>query len=177
MIDLQIREKAASDWHDVRRIYQEGMDTNVATFQTTCPPYEEWDSAHMRICRLVIAADSRVIGWCALSPVSSRCVYAGVAEVSIYIDANYRGKGAGVKLLNELIRLSEENDIWMLQSGIMRENTASVRLHEKCGFRMVGYREKIGCDRFGQWRNNFLMEKRSTSERFDAFYSSCECCQ
>jgi L-amino acid N-acyltransferase YncA len=169
-MEYQIREMTVSDWPEVRRIYQEGMDTNIATFQTTCPPYEEWDRAHLKQCRLVIIAENQVVGWTALSPVSSRCVYTGVAEVSIYIDSNYQGKGTGTKLLNAVIRLSEENDIWTLQSGIMRENSASVRLHEKCGFRMVGYREKIGCDRFGQWRDNFLMEKRSQSER-------CEGCR
>lgn len=166
-MEMVIRDMAYGDWADVGRIYQAGMDTNISTFQTDCPPYVEWDGSHMKKCRLVAVADDQVIGWTALTPVSSRCVYAGVAEVSIYIDANNQGMGVGERLLGELIRQSEENDIWTLQSGIMEENAASIRLHEKCGFRMVGYREKIGRDRFGTWRNNVLMEKRSRSDRFE----------
>jgi phosphinothricin acetyltransferase len=151
------------------------MDTNISTFQIECPPYEEWDSTHMKSCRLVAVTDSKVIGWTALTPVSSRCVYAGVAEVSIYIDRDYQGKGIGEQLLRELIRQSEGNGIWTLQSGIMQENAGSIRLHDKCGFRMVGYREKIGRDRYGVWRNNVLMERRSQSDIFDdcGLDSSC----
>ena len=149
------------------------MDTNIATFQTECPTWEEWNTSHLKPCRLVITEDGKVIGWAALTAVSGRCVYAGVAEASLYIDQEYRGRGAGKKLLLELIRLSEENRFWTLQSGIMQENAASLRLHESCGYRMVGYRERIGCDRFGKWRNTVLMEKRSRSERFE---SECSCC-
>ena len=162
----QIRTLSADDWPDVRRIYQQGMDTNLATFETSCPVWEEWDASHLQACRLVITDNDKVLGWAALSPVSSRCVYAGVAELSLYIDSVCRGQGLGKSLLKELISCSEEKGFWTLQSGIMQENIASIRLHKSCGFRMVGYRERIGRDRFGTWRNTVLMEKRSADSRF-----------
>jgi phosphinothricin acetyltransferase len=168
----QIRSMLASDWPEVSQIYQEGMDTNLATFQSECPAWEEWDASYLKACRLVVTADGKAVGWTALTTVSGRCVYAGVAEVSIYIDQEHRGHGTGKTLLLELIRRSEENGFWMLQSGIMQNNTASIRLHESCGFRTVGYREKIGRDRFGVWRNTVLMEKRSASDCFDG---ACTC--
>ncbi|MEA4946103.1 MAG: N-acetyltransferase family protein [Oscillospiraceae bacterium] len=168
----QIRPMLDSDWPAVRRIYGEGMDTNLATFQSECPTWEEWDASHLKDCRLVITEAGRVLGWAALTAVSGRCVYAGVAEVSIYIAQDHRGQGAGKALLLELIRFSEKSGFWTLQSGIMQNNAASIRLHESCGFRMVGYREKIGRDRFGTWRNTVLMEKRSASDRFDG---ACAC--
>lgn len=168
----QISPMLDADWPAVSRIYQEGMDTNFATFQSECPIWEEWDASHLKNCRLVVTENDRVLGWAALTAVSGRCVYAGVAEVSIYIAQECRGRGAGKALLLELLRRSEESGYWMLQSGIMQENAASIGLHESCGFRMVGYREKIGRDRFGAWRNTVLMEKRSESDCFDG---SCSC--
>jgi len=168
----QIRKILDSDWPEVNRIYREGIDTNLATFQSECPTWEEWDASHLKDCRVVITGDGMVLGWAALTAVSGRCVYAGVAEVSIYISQAYRGLGIGKMLLLELIRLSEANGFWTLQSGIMQNNTASIRLHESCGFRTVGYREKIGRDRFGVWRNTVLMEKRSASDCFDG---TCTC--
>lgn len=163
----QIRRMSEDDWLKVSRIYQQGMNTNLATFEVQCPAWKEWDALHLKDCRLVITEDDKVLGFAALTAVSGRCFYAGVAEVSIYIDRDCRGQGVGKALLPELIRCSEENGFWTLQSGIMQENTASIRLHESCGFRMVGYREKIGRDRFGIWRDTVLMEKRSASDRFD----------
>ncbi len=157
----QIREMQKEDWELVREIYQQGMDTNLATFQTECPTYDEFDQSHMKQCRFVIIDGNTIVGWAALTPVSSRCVYRGVAEVSIYIHSSYRGKMAGTQLLSFLSEQSEKDGIWTLQSGIMADNTASIRLHEKCGFRQVGFRERIGKDRFGQWRNTVLMERRS----------------
>lgn len=172
-----IREMAQTDWPEVVRIYREGIDTNIATFQTDAPSFEEWDASHLHFCRLVIAENGRAIGWAALTPVSDRCVYAGVAEVSIYIGSDCRGRGAGEQLLKELIRLSEEHGIWTLQSGIMSENAASIRLHEKCGFRMVDFRKKIGRDHFEVWRDTVIMERRSTSDCFEASGTcSAECC-
>lgn len=168
----QIRKMLDSDWPEVSRIYQEGMDTNLATFQSELPAWEEWDDSHLKDCRQVITEDGRVLGWAALTKVSGRCVYAGVAEVSIYIGQEYRGQGIGKMLLLKLLRCSEESGFWTLQSGIMQDNIASIRLHESCGFRMVGYREKIGRDQFGIWRNTVLMEKRSTSDRFSG---TCTC--
>lgn len=169
----QIREMTEADWPEVSRIYQEGIDTNLATFQSECPTWDEWNSSHLKDCRLVITEEgSEVVGWAALTAVSGRCVYSGVAEVSIYVAQSHRGRGVGKALLLELIHISERGGFWTLQSGIMQENTASIRLHKSCGFRMVGYREKIGRDRFGNWRNNVLMEKRSANECFDGV---CSC--
>ena len=154
------------DFEDICRIYKEGIDTGTATFQTECPSYEEWDSSHLDFCRLVYAENQKILGWVALSPVSGRCAYKGVAEVSIYIGKDSRGKGVGTKLLGAAIAEAEENGIWTLQSTILENNPASIALHEKCGFRMVGFREKIARDRFGVWRNSVFMERRSGLEKF-----------
>lgn len=160
---IEIREMIDPDWPSIARIYQAGMDTNLATFQTVCPSYDEWDVGHVKSCRLVIIQDSEIAGWAALSAVSSRCVYAGVAEVSVYIDTARHGRGLGAQLLNRLIESSVDEGFWTLQSHIMKENLASFRLHEKCGFRLVGYREKIGRDRFNIWRDTVWMERRDKS--------------
>lgn len=168
----QIRTMSETDWPEVSRIYRQGMGTNLATFQSECPTWDEWDASHLKASRLVVTESGKALGWAALTAVSGRCVYAGVAEVSIYIGQDYRGHGTGRALLLELIRRSEENGFWTLQSGIMQDNTASIRLHESCGFRLVGCREKIGRDRFGAWRNTVLMEKRSAGDCFDG---ACTC--
>jgi len=141
-------------------IYLEGIATGHATFQTTAPGWTAWDESHLPHSRIAAFIDNEMAGWAALSPVSSRCVYAGVGEVSIYISEKYRGKGIGKALLTELIVQSEANGLWTLQSGIFPENTASIKLHEDCGFRQIGYREKIG-KMEGVWRDNILMERRS----------------
>lgn len=158
---IQITEMNASDWSAVTRIYQEGIDTKIATFQNTIPTWDEWDKGHITSCRLVAKENDQVIGWAALSPVSGRCVYAGVAEVSVYVSGEHRGKNVGVKLLEALISQSEAQGFWTLQSGILRENTASIKLHEKCGFRIVGYREKLGQMDNGKWHDVMLLERRS----------------
>lgn len=163
---FQIRELSEPDWPGVSRVYQQGIDTGLATLQPECPAWSEWDRAHLKACRLVATEDDRVIGWAALSPVSSRRVYAGVAEVSVYIAPEHWGQGAGRALLMELVRRSEDEGFWTLQSSILRENLASVRLHERCGFRLVGYRERIGRGREGRWRDTLLMERRSRDPRF-----------
>lgn len=158
-----VRPMEGSDWAAVAGIYQEGIDTDMATFQTECPAYDQWDAAHLQACRLVaVDSEGSVAGWAALSPVSSRYVYRGVAEVSIYIASSQRGQGVGTALLDALAEASEQEGIWTLQSGIMADNLASIRLHEKCGYRMVGTRQRIGCDRHGLWRDTVLMERRST---------------
>lgn len=156
-----IRPMEEADWPSVAEIYRQGIATNLATFQSECPEYEQWDKAHRQDCRLVLTEGERIAGWAALSPVSARSVYSGVAEVSIYLDEGCRGKGLGAALLRALVAAAEAQGCWTLQSGIMRDNLPSIRLHEKCGFRMVGYREKIGRDRFGSWRGTVLMERRS----------------
>ena len=147
-------------WAAVKAIYEAGLATGNASFQTSAPSWEEWDAAHLKHSRLVALEDDIMLGWAALTPVSGRCVYAGVAEVSVYIDIARRGRGIGKALLQELIAESEKNGLWTLQAGIFPENTASVQLHEKCGFRQVGVREKIG--KMGdRWRDTVLLERRS----------------
>jgi len=141
-------------------IYLEGIATGHATFQTTAPGWTAWDESHLPHSRLAAFIDKEMSGWAALSPVSSRCVYAGVGEVSIYIAADFRGKGIGKALLKALITESEAHGLWTLQSGVFPENTASIKLHEDCGFRQIGYREKIG-KMAGVWRDNILLERRS----------------
>jgi L-amino acid N-acyltransferase YncA len=150
------------DWEQVREIYQEGIATGNATFQKEPPTWEDWDRGHILECRLVARLDGKVLGWAALSPVSSRCVYVGVAEVSIYVGQNSKGKGIGSKLLKSLIELSEQNGYWTLQAGIFPENISSLKLHSKFGFRKVGRRERIGkMDEV--WRDTILLERRSNA--------------
>ena len=148
------------DWHSVRSIYLEGIATGDATLETTAPDWEDWDRSHLNVGRLVARSDEAVIGWSALSGVSGRCVYAGVAEVSVYVAAAARGYGIGRKLLENLIIESEGNGIWTLQAGIFPENIASKVIHRRCGFREVGIRERIG-NRHGKWPDVILFERRS----------------
>jgi L-amino acid N-acyltransferase YncA len=159
-VPIEIRPLLPQDWPSVRAIYIEGIATGNATFETEAPSWEEWDSKHLRDARLVAEADGKVVGWAALTPVSSRCVYSGVAELSIYVASAIRGKGVGKALLGELIRESEAKGFWTLQTGIFPENKASLALHEKCGFRTVGRREQIG--KMGsRWRDVLFLERRS----------------
>jgi phosphinothricin acetyltransferase len=141
---MEIRNLLASDWDRVKVIYEKGIATGNATFQASAPSWEEWDSSHLQNSRVVAEEDGKVIGWAALTPVSSRVVYAGVAEVSVYVDTNHCGKGVGYALLEELVLLSEADGIWTLQSGIFPENISSLKIHEKAGFRILGQRQKIG---------------------------------
>ncbi len=159
-MDIQIRGMMAGDWPSVMEIYAEGLRTGNATFQNEVPGWEEWDAAHIKNCRLVALVEGTIAGWAALTPVSGRCVYAGVAEVSVYVGEAFRGQGTGRDLLQELISASESNGLWTLQAGIFPENIGSLRIHEKCGFRLVGRRERIG-QMHGVWRDTLLLEKRS----------------
>jgi len=144
----------------VSAIYADGIATGKATFETQVPSWEIWDKSHLSVCRIAVMEQEQMLGWAALSPVSSRCVYGGVAELSVYVATAARGKGVGQILLNHLISDSEANGIWTLQAGIFRNNNASIALHQKCGFRTIGHREKIG--KLGeQWMDNVLMERRS----------------
>ena len=147
-------------WEAVKKIYEEGIATGNATFQTSAPEWQEWDAAHVATCRFVAIENDEVLGWAALTAVSGRCVYAGVAEVSVYVAANARGKKIGSSLLEILVRESEKNSFWTLQSGIFPENKSSIVMHENNGFRVVGYREKIGKMK-NVWRNNVFLERRS----------------
>ena len=148
------------DWEEVRRIYLEGITTGNATFETDSPSWERWDAAHVREPRLVARDDEGLLGWASLSKVSERCVYAGVAEVSVYVAESARGRGVGRKLLEALIERSEAAGIWTLQAGIFPENIASIAIHRRCGFRIVGTRERLG-QLAGRWRDVMLLERRS----------------
>ena len=159
-MQFTIDKLQANDWEPVRVIYLEGIATGNATFETNAPDWNAWHAGHLPFGRLAARANDSIIGWAALSPVSSRCVYAGVAEVSIYIGAAARGQGVGRALLLRLIEESERNGIWTLQAGILAENTASLALHQRCGFREVGRREKLG-KLHGVWRDVVLLERRS----------------
>ncbi len=160
-MDLNIREMTSEDWPMVRSIYEEGIATELATFETQSPEWEKWDRAHISTCRLVAELYSvGLVGWAALSPVSSRAVYAGVMEVSVYVAQLSRGQGIGRSLLQRLIQESEGNGIWTLQSAILAENEASIRLHLTSGFRLVGKRERLG-KLNKQWRDVVMMERRS----------------
>jgi L-amino acid N-acyltransferase YncA len=154
-----IRELRAEDWSMVATIYEEGIRTGNATFETEVPSWEEWDAAHLAH-RLVSERDDAVVGWAALSPVSARPSYAGVAENSVYVSARARGQGVGRELLSRLIRDAEADGIWTIQTSIFPENTSSLALHERCGFRRIGTRERIA-QLDGVWRDTVLMERRS----------------
>ena len=155
-----IEEMKDEDWERVRSIYAEGIAGGNATFDTQVPDRDEWDRNHLRKCRLVARESGRVVGWAALSPISDRCAYSGVAEVSIYVAISVRCEGIGKALLRALIDASERAGFWTLQSGVFPENKASVALHKTCGFREVGLRQRIGrLD--GVWKDVVLMERRS----------------
>ena len=167
--DADLRMKTANcivetmgpeDWEAVKQIYEEGIATRNATVETDAPAWERWDSSHRSDCRLVAKDHDQIVGWAALSPVSVRDAYSGVAEVSVYVAEHFRGNGAGKLLLDSLVSSSELSGVWTLQAMIFVENEASIALHTSCGFRSVGTRERIGC-LYGHWRDTLLMERRS----------------
>jgi L-amino acid N-acyltransferase YncA len=159
-VDLQVGAMTPDDWPRVRAIYEAGIATGNATFETDAPTWEAWDRGHLAAPRLVAGRGGNVLAWAALSPVSDRCVYEGVAEVSVYVDPLVAGKGVGKAVLSALVEASEAAGIWTLQTGIFPENEASLALHQRCGFRVVGRRERIG--RMGdRWRDVIFMERRS----------------
>ena len=155
-----IEAMRAEDWASVRAIYLEGIATGDATFETDAPTFDAWDAAHLKTCRIVAHIGEEVAGWAALSPVSTRCVYGGVAEVSVYVAEQARGRGVGRTLLASLVEASERAGLWTLQAGVLAENGASIRLHKRCGFRAVGQRERLGKLK-GVWRDVVLLERRS----------------
>ena len=156
---VRIVTMTSDDWPAVRAIYEEGMATGVGTFEVAAPSWEQWDKARLLHSRLV-ARDGAVCGWAALSPVSTRACYAGVAEVGVYVATFARGRGIGRRLLDALITSSEEHGIWTLQGATIATNAASLALQERCGFRVVGRRERIA-QRDGVWHDTILTERRS----------------
>lgn len=161
-MDITIERMTNEDWPAVQAIYLEGIATGNATFETSAPQWEIWDVGHLKSCRLVARLEGEIVGWAALSPVSGRCVYAGVAEVSVYVAEKGRGRGVGGALLKALVEASEREGIWTLQAGIFPENQASIAIHLRCGFREVGRRERIG-KMSGRWRDVLLLERRSAT--------------
>ena len=159
-MDIKVRTMTSKDWEAVADIYRQGILTGNATFQSDVGTYEEWDKGHLLLGRIVADVNEEIAGWGALSKVSERCVYGGVAEVSVYIHSNYQNLGIGTMILDQLVSLSESGGVWTLQAGIFPENIASLKLHEKLGFRIVGTREKMGQMK-GVWRDVVLLERRS----------------
>jgi len=170
-MECRIEEMCEADWPAVREILRQGIETGDATFETEAPNWATWDVEHLPDPRLVARAGGVILGWIALSPVSGRCVYGGVAEVSVYVDAEHRRHGVGRALLRAAIDRSEALGLWMLQAGVFPENTGSLALLEREGFRVVGRREKLGRmshgPRAGEWRDVILLERRSTTVATD----------
>ena len=161
MKEILIREMNDNDWNEVKAIYQQGIDSGISTFMRNVPEFEYWNKSKLKIGRLVALCDKKIVGWIVLSPTSTREEYSGVCEISVYIHKDYKRMGIGRKLIEKEIEVSESNNIWTLQSVMLGNNFPSMKLHESCGFRMVGYREKIAKDKNGEWQNSILMEKRS----------------
>lgn len=157
---MKIIRMSPDHWDNVKRIYEEGIAPRNATFETSCPGWGHWNESHLRHSRWIALMYGNVVGWSALSPVSDRCVYGGVAEVSVYIGTGFRGQGIGKALIQKLIESSEDNGFWTLHSATFPENAESIALHKKCGFREIGYRKRIW-KLDGIWRNTILMERRS----------------
>ena len=155
-----IRELREDDWPAVAAVYEDGIRTRNATFETAAPSWGAWDAGHLPEPRIVAELDGEVVGWAALTPYSSRDVYRGVAEDSVYVAVRAQGRGIGRALLEELVTRAEADGIWTIQAGVFPENEASLRLHERCGFRRVGVRERIG-EQDGVWRDVVLLERRA----------------
>ena len=157
---MTVRDLRPGDWSEVAHVYAQGIATGNATFETAVPSWEDWDDSHLRELRLVAEEDGQVVGWIALSPVSSRPCYAGVAEISVYVAESARGRGVGSGLLDALVDSAERDGIWTLQTSVFPENGASLALLRRFGFRVVGTRERIG-RLHGIWRDTVLVERRS----------------
>jgi phosphinothricin acetyltransferase len=164
-MSVTIRPMAEIDWPAVSEIYRQGIDTGHATFETEVPAWEDWNGSHLKSGRLVAEVDGRVVAWAALTPVSDRCVYGGVAETSVYVGSAGRGRGVGTRLLRAAIIESEQAGLWSLEAQTFPENAASIALHKKCGFREVGTRSRVGKMSYGAmkgaWRDVVLLQRRS----------------
>lgn len=163
-MEIVVRPLLETDWNSVSKIYKQGIATGIATFETECPNWKKWDAKYISNCRLVAVYNQHITGFAVLSQVSKRQVYNGVAEVSVYVANEFKGRHIGETLLKHLIKESETSGFWTLQANIFSENTASINLHNKCGFKLVGLREKIGkLNR--KWYDNQLLERRSEKVR------------
>ena len=156
-----IRPMRVKDWDSMVRIYTQSLQKGDVTFTTKCPTYQEWDAAHIKECRFVYELDGQVVGYTMISPTSKREAYRGVVELSIFVDENYHRRGIGTELLTRLCEETEKYGYWTLYSAIFSVNIASIELHKKCGFRVIGYRENIAKDRFGNWQSTTIMERRN----------------
>ncbi len=156
-----IREMLPSDWGRVREIYLQGIESGLSTFTTECPSYEEWDAAHLKDCRFVDVEGGVVAGFAVLSPTSSRDVYKGVVELSLYMDSAYHGRGIGSALMQHISLASEDAGYWTVYTCVLKSNEASLAMNRKCGYREIGYREKIAKDKFGCWQDVIIFERRS----------------
>lgn len=160
-MNYSIEDMKPSDWEEVSQIYYEGILTKNATFQNEVPTWKEWDEGHLKVCRFIAKYQDNIIGWVALSPISSRPVFKGVAEDSIYIKEGYKGQGVATALMKHLIQKSEIEGIWTLEAKIFPENKESIALHQKFGFVSIGIRDKIGQMVSGEWRDIVVLERRS----------------
>ena len=158
---MTVEPMTPADWPEVVAIYKEGMETGVGTFETAAPSWDDWDAGRLPHSRLVARDDGRVIGWAALSAASKRACYSGVADVAIYVARLARGNGVGRTLLEALIASAEAHGIWTLQGVTMAGNSASIALQQRCGFRVIGRRERIA-KRDGRWHDTVMLERRST---------------
>lgn len=165
---IVVRPLLKEDYPFAASIYAEGLETGIASFETVVPNWDDWNDKYITSCRLVAEIDQHIAGFAVLSQVSKRPVYSGVAEVTLYISKAYRGRHVGETLLNRLITESETNGFWTLNAAIFSENIPSIAMHKKCGFRVVGIREKLG-QRYGKWHDNYLLERRSTKIGIDTF--------
>lgn len=156
-----IRKMNANDWESMMRIYKQSLQKGDVTFATECPTYREWDDAHIKECRFVYETDGQAVGYTMIAPTSKREPYRGVAELSVFVDEKYLHRGIGTALLSKLCEESERCGYWTLYSAISSVNTASIELHKKCGFRVIGYRDYIAKDRFGNWQSTTIMERRN----------------
>jgi L-amino acid N-acyltransferase YncA len=157
---VTVRPMQPDDWPSVRSIYAAGIATGNATFETTPPTWDEWDAGHRYDLRYVAVNEDLLVGWTAVTDVSDRCCYAGVVENSVYVDPDYQGQRIGRTLLDTLVAAAASAGIWTIQTGIFPENQVSVALHQACGFRIVGRRERIG-QLAGTWRDVLLLERRN----------------
>lgn len=170
-MDVKIRPIEVDDWSEIVEIYFQGIQSNMDTFEYNCPSYEEWDKEHLPFCRLVAEVDSEIVAWAALTPFSDREFYNGVVESCIYVDNDHSDSAIGETLLKELVDEAVKIGMWSIQASLFQENTSAITLYENCGFRNVGYRERLGKDRFGAWCSIVLMEYRIQTDKA----GGCDC--